>query len=372
MVLNLQSYLRNSPHHPDVTLKLLTDELGIKVKRHPSCVNLVLFKYDQIESPMGNPIVQECRGIILDQDRDWEVVSFPFVKFFNSSEHLAAEIDWSTASVLEKIDGSLMSLYCYKGIWRVASSGTPDAGGDVQGLQITFGELFWDIYHATNMKTFDMNPTKTYMFEMTSPYNRIVVPHKESKLTLIGIRDNVTLQEESVSTGPEEWPKVKSFSLTSAAEVDASFESFQGINQEGYVVVDGNFNRVKCKHPQYVALHHMRGNGSFTMKRALALILGGEVEEVLGYFPEWKPSVDSIQTKLESLIGELEVAYERIKDLPLQKDFAAVATQARCPSVLFLVRAKKADSIKEGVSSMRIESLMEVLGISQVKEKDSE
>src|SRR4051812_14936403 len=64
-------------------LEELTTRYAIKVKRHGEFPNLVMLKYDQINSPMSEPIVQECRGIILDEADNWRVVSFPFRKFFN-------------------------------------------------------------------------------------------------------------------------------------------------------------------------------------------------------------------------------------------------------------------------------------------------
>jgi tRNA splicing ligase len=55
-------------------------------------------------------VVQECRGLILDESANWRIVAFPYTKFFNYGEEHAASIDWSTACVQEKLDGSLM--YC--------------------------------------------------------------------------------------------------------------------------------------------------------------------------------------------------------------------------------------------------------------------
>lgn len=55
---------------------------------------------------MGSPIVQECRGLILDEDDNWAVVSYPFDKFFNFNESKAAHLDWASGvDVFEKVDG---------------------------------------------------------------------------------------------------------------------------------------------------------------------------------------------------------------------------------------------------------------------------
>ena len=98
--------------------------LAIKTRRHGIFGNLVCFKYDQRLSPMMEKAVQEARGIILDENCDWAVTSMSFRKFFNAEEPLAAEINWTTACIEEKLDGSLMALYWYDNAWQVQSSGS--------------------------------------------------------------------------------------------------------------------------------------------------------------------------------------------------------------------------------------------------------
>lgn len=67
----------------------------------------ILFKYNQIESDFRQKIVRESRGIILDEHNDYKVVCKAFDKFFNYGEELAAEINWDTAKIQEKLDGCL-------------------------------------------------------------------------------------------------------------------------------------------------------------------------------------------------------------------------------------------------------------------------
>ena len=47
-------------------------------------------------------------------------------------------IDWGTARVYEKLDGSLMTLYRYGGAWQVASSGLPDGSTLALGRRMTY------------------------------------------------------------------------------------------------------------------------------------------------------------------------------------------------------------------------------------------
>jgi tRNA splicing ligase len=53
----------------------------------------VQYSYSHTGCDMSNEIVQECRGIIIDS-KNWEVVAFPYTKFFNFGDPMADAIDW--------------------------------------------------------------------------------------------------------------------------------------------------------------------------------------------------------------------------------------------------------------------------------------
>ena len=53
----------------------------------------IMFKYDQIKSDFSLDIVKEARGIIF-REKDFKVVCFPFIKFFNVEEPYADDINW--------------------------------------------------------------------------------------------------------------------------------------------------------------------------------------------------------------------------------------------------------------------------------------
>src|SRR5689334_401284 len=86
----------------------------------------VLFAYNMIESDFSNSIVQEARGVIFDE-LTMIPVCIPFFKFFNVQEGHAADIDWSTATVTEKLDGSIIKLWNDAGAWHISTNGTIDA-----------------------------------------------------------------------------------------------------------------------------------------------------------------------------------------------------------------------------------------------------
>jgi T4 RnlA family RNA ligase len=350
------------------TPKSLNEKFGIINRQHPKYPNLHLYKYDQINSPMGEPLVRQCRGLILDANEQWRVISWPFNKFFNYGEGHADTIDWGTTKVQEKLDGSLATLYFYDGHWNMATSGSPDGGGQVNGYDFTFSDLFWKTFNNMGLKVPSFYAVDfSFMFELTTPFNRIVVKHNEPSLHLIGIRNRYDGDEVDVDSAWAKkfgYPTVKSFPLTSFEAITASFEYIDPLNQEGYVVVDGSFNRNKVKSPAYVAIHHMRGNGGPSPKSLLQIVRTNESSELLTHFPEWKPLYDDVKARFDSLLSELEADYTRITAETAggtQKEFAMRATKTKCSGAMFNVRSGKSKSIKAYLNEMDIKHLLELL-----------
>lgn len=139
-------------------LDSLIKEHTITAKSHKKYPQLVSLSYDQLKSDFKQVIVQQCRGIIVDTSNNFHVISLPYTKFFNYCESNAAKIDWKSARVTEKVDGSLMIMYYYKDEWHVSSSALPDASGFVHlpreerekmkknEKRKSMADLFWQIW----------------------------------------------------------------------------------------------------------------------------------------------------------------------------------------------------------------------------------
>lgn len=355
----LQSFLRDGG-----TLADLLAQYAIKHRRHAEHSNLVLLKYNQIDSPMGERIVQEARGCILDEANDWAVVSRSFCKFFNHGEGHAAPIDWATAEVQEKVDGSLCSLYWYGDRWRVATTGTPDASGDLHGFGRTFAALFWETWKASQcVLPGDEAKGVTFLMELTSPWNRIVVQHKASGLTLLGARrtSGEWLHLDAASALLRTVRPVRSFPLQSFDDIAKTFSSLSPLETEGYVVVDSAFRRVKVKHPGYVALHHAKDGMS--LRAFVEMARSGETGEVIAAFPEFAERLGMVRERYETFVGEVANDYERLRAIPEQKAFALEAVKTRCSSALFQTRAGKSESVRRFLETVPADKMADWLGL---------
>ena len=360
--LNVQKFLRTTKNG----IEELKNRFAIDAKRHSEYPNLVLFKYSQIASNFADPIVQECRGIVLDESDNWRVVCWSFSKFFNSNEPLAAKIDWSTAEVQEKKDGSLCQLYYYGNKWNVATSGTPDASGQVNDFGKSFKELFWETWNKYGTDTDYLNSDFCYAFELTGPFNRVVVDNKENELTVIGCRDLRNLQEFHLDYSPIQAIGIpRRFPLASVEDCIKAAEALNPMNQEGFVVVDANFNRIKIKSPAYVILHHAKD--SLSKKRMCEIVRKGEFEEfktAIESLPELKRVFEEVEQKHRYAIWSAETVFNMIKGVKNQKDFAVEANKTKYASVLFQMRKNNLSAAQALASpKMSIEHYMSLIGV---------
>jgi hypothetical protein len=285
----------------------------------------ILLKYDQLSSPtlMGLPEMQDCRGLILEMDT-WKVMSLAFRKFFNAEEGNAAKIDWNTAHVLEKLDGTMIQVYWdwNKKQWFAATTGTAEGEGEVNNkMGTTFNDLFWDTlqtkYELSKEVWTKMHAVNfCYVFELTTPYNIVVKPHAESSVTLLTIRnlDDLTEQsyEELKAYGDSiKLPVVKAYDLN-AKDVGTLLRTFEGMpwSDEGYVVVDANFNRIKIKNPAYVAVHHLKGKTA--EHNIITIVKTNEIEEFASTFPERKDELYRLKENYDKLTLRLNDVWSEL------------------------------------------------------------
>jgi len=280
----------------------------------------VLLKYNQIESNMSLSEVQDCRGIILEKTT-WKVMSLAFRKFFNSGEIHATKIDWDTAHILNKEDGTMIQVYWdwHDMMWYAGTTGTANGEGEVNNKYgTTFNQLFWDtVNNKYNFNDCLLDKDHVYVFELTTPYNIVVTPHGESSAKLLAVRNRLTLKELSqfdlfMVSESLEIPLVKSYDLNVSDAYELA-NTLIGMpwSEEGYVVRDGNDNRVKIKNPAYLAVHHLKGKTA--EHNIMTIIKTNELEEFASTFPDrreelyrLKDGYDKLVSKLESLWFELD------------------------------------------------------------------
>ena len=294
--------------HPNWEEELKEKKIGISKEG-----NLAVFKY-MVDADFSDPYVQEARGIIIDLT-SLDVVCWPFRKFGNWNESYADKIDWSSAKVQEKVDGSLMKLY-YRDGWTWATNSTIRIDHVSNPEGIAFQSL---LYKADNFKAIPydiLNKECTYLFELVSPDNQIILTYPKTTLYHIGTRNNVTGIESNPDIGIQK-PKyyggqkdLKYWLTTVEGKQNAT-----NPQMEGYVVVDKDYHRIKIKTPEYLTAHRISGNGVLTKDTALSYILFGEKEKIaiVTKNPKNKAKIKFYEWQVAELVSKVHlfIAYVR-------------------------------------------------------------
>ena len=325
---------------------------------------LISLKYDQIESPMHEECVADCRGLVVKADDPTHVVAMAYRKFWNLGEKYASPIDWSSARVMEKLDGSLITMYWHDGGWRVASSGHPTAGGPYGDTAETFRSMFWQTWSALGY-TMPQERGSWYAFEFCRPDNRIVVRYPEPRIVLHGVRLDdfrevgpAGVEAVALANG---WESVKSWPATDAASAVADAAKTDPLALEGFVVVDRHCNRVKIKNPRYVEIHHLRGNRS--PRGVVELWKAGEVSEVLAHFPEMQADFDAVLGPLNTAIERVGHAWQRHAPLTDRKEFAMQVKALPFSSALFKMHTAGGGDPDALIRDMNTSAILRALGL---------
>lgn len=293
---------------------------NIKVSRDE---NYILFKYNQLDSDFSIPLVRECRGCIVRQDYfgQYHCVCHPFDKFGNYGESYAPELN-GDLTVLEKVDGSLIKCWWDLDEFYISTNGTIDAYNAPVGdglVYESFGELVEVAVTRAGMNWGQFMETckrgYTWMFELVSPYTRVVVPYEETELYVLGRRNMETGLEEDPYQFESElfnyFKKPEKYEIHSLKDVIDVSERLQW-DTEGFVVHDEAFNRVKVKSPEYIKAHYLRGNGVITRRRLIEVLLAGEQEEFLTYCKDYASALNKLEKEYQDLFWKTKLSHEGV------------------------------------------------------------
>lgn len=329
----------------------------------------VMLKYNQLESDMGATVVQEARGIIFKEiEGGYKCVCHPFHKFFNYSEENAATIDWDTAVVTEKVDGSLMKVW-YDDGWHLSTNGTIDAfKAPVNDQGITFGDLFVEILGQPLEKFFRYwDQDLTYLFEMTSMRSRCTISYPD-RIYLLAWIVTETGVEIPVRDGWrrfafDEWGlwSPKKYKMSSLTECIAA-ANLMSKDEEGFVVRDKRGNRIKIKSPEYLVAAHLANNGALTRGRILEAICNDQADDLVAYVPEVAQMVNEVRKNLEDYAGLMTLRWVRMDKPEDRKLFAAEACKYPYSRYLFARYEGKDVDAMEWLKSQSVSRLKELLG----------
>lgn len=388
--------------------------------------------YDQIEVRDSDPLSQECRGLVLALEdgravpsmvlpdgkltrdniipQETVVLAYPMKRFFNHGQGAAAEINWKDPylAILEKLDGTLCIVYYDKFTkqWCVATRSVPEADLPMENGKFTFRTLFEKALMDTCGKSFKefsdgLGKGNTYCFELTTPYNRIVVNYPECRVTLLAARslhdhkeydliaigggmkwvqyDNLdektkktlTLMGHSKEDTQEAFvhvpfdlygvPAVKRYEFNSIEDIHNYVSNQNPLEHEGVVVLDSSFNRIKVKNAMYVAFNRAREVLGHSDRNCLEWILAGKDDDVMPALPkEIQDNLISLKDGFVVWLKQQEDLYKEVlaeaSAISLDKKTFALTLNKRkvgFPGIFFALFDGKATSVRNFIDKNR-------------------
>lgn len=357
-MLNIQRALKK------VSLEKIIDKYKLKVCYHPTDDRVIL-NYT-IFSPKFSPIAKECRGLVLNKTTG-KLIARSFPRFFNIGEtkHGFKKFDWDNFVCQEKLDGSLILLYHWHDEWHVNTRGS-FGDGKVNESEKTWRDLFDEAFYWRNFLELWSNEKFTYVFELTSPYNKVVRSYSSTNLTLLSVFDgekelplsDVDIVGDYYGRMPNHYYNLNNLDIIQEALIRLEDKD---PTQEGFVIRDINNNRWKLKNKGYLNLHRMKGEGEnrFHPKYLLPFILKQDSDELLTYFPEVETKYYEYYDKVWKSYGMLCFLWGKYKDLESQKEFALAIKNNPLSCVLFNCRNKNLELLESFKQSER--SILRIL-----------
>jgi hypothetical protein len=357
-------------------IEKLKEEYSIKVKEYDS---IYVLNYDQIYSPKMSEITQECRSLVLD--KNFNVVSRSFDRFFNEGEGPAKDINFLDAFAMEKVDGSIINLACYPdGRWYFRTRGT----GYAESTMPT-GTVYKDaIYSCIGVeddedlqrRMVNTDKSLTFIFEYVSPENRIVNRYDQPEMVLLAVRDsfkgdypaclNYSWLDSTVNTLKKfiyRFANIRAcnmVSVKSISDVEKLIGELKDL-QEGYVVADTFGNRIKIKSLDYLKAHKIRGeNGVPSANDIAELVVSNEQSEFLTYFEEFRELFAGYESVWDKLTRDAEECYNKNKHIEDQKEFAMAVKANPLSGAIFTARSKNI-SFKSALEDASIPMKVKVL-----------
>lgn len=322
---------------------------NLTMRKHPS-ENIFIINYThrvQFEKKW-NEYTKSCRGIICDSEG--KIISRPFDKFFNLNEIEETKeknLPKETPKVFEKLDGSLGISYFINDKIFIATRGTFDSEMAIEANKIL---------ESKKIPSCKFDKSKTYLFEIIYPENRIVVSYDYRDIILLAVRDTRTGEyldyiREAKKLGLN---YAKEYNIDFNLETLKKFISKKKAHEfEGFVFAYSNGLRVKIKSLNYV-LFHKTVNGltdELIVKRVYETVVAGRMDDlktILINDPILEKVIaleKSFNMQYKNLINDATNIYNKIKNMETRKEQAVYifANHKEISSLLFAMLDNRDD-----------------------------
>ena len=287
------------------------------------------------------------------------------------------------------VHNSLIKLW-WDDDWHISTSGTIDASQAKVQFPIENINNYKDLFIYASEGKIDyekLDKQYTYMFELIGLENKVIVPYDKEDIYYLGRRNNYTLCEVPYYAdnceGVEKCnrPKCKIIDINCTPKKimknlqdEVNMFTKEDEHFEGYVISNMSLKtRVKMKSLQYMELFYQKGNGVFTARKILLMILDNKDDDILSSFPEYKSQFDNVRRHFCIWLEEVkkDLRYMDVHTWKNKKDFAEWAKTTTCPSISFAAYQKQywEDGwLESKIKDIKIDNLVIYIGLEERKE----
>jgi hypothetical protein len=249
----------------------------------------------------------------------------------------------------EKRDGTCITCW-FDGIdWRVSTLGT------ITPMKIGYNDFtFADLFKSAVGKSFfNLEKENTYIFELMSPYNRIVTDYGDSIIVSpLAVRNNKSgeyvigyREFDIINLAPVHRISCYDLNIKNKEEMISFVENFQGNtshfgkNPEGWVVYINDIPVAKVKNSRYLALHRFSDSDPLCSRNSLVdLFLAGGVDDVYSDLsPTMKAFCDSMGEFIRNNGADFIALCSSVKEKnpQTQKDYALLVKDTPFAAFMF-------------------------------------
>lgn len=359
-----------------------------------------VLNYDQFRFKPGDLLAEQCRGLILRPIKfnehechqenisfkeGCEILSWPMNKFYNLQESCVASIDVNTMKAYEKLDGTMISVYYDRlfNRWCVSTRGVPEAADIVIALNnvVTEDKTFYDLFidailESTNNKKHkcynlqefceynNFSQMNTYVFELTSPYNKVIVDYKSCNVTLTAVRNNESGFEIDIEKLVLDIDRPQCYYLKDFPELISLANSHSGEDFEGFVVLDANFNRLKIKNINWIEANKSKNyieNIISSKRNVLIAIFKGILDDVLPFLDiKTRTIVEKLSLDVKTLFEKSEAQYSLLNEVcgNDMKSFAIILKTIHSPlkNGFFIIKRGGAKNFNDYIQQLIIKN----------------
>lgn len=253
-------------------------------------------------------------GIILDINSKPKVICSSVCRG-KTYETFKKSVKFKDIIVEENIEGTLINLYYYNKKWNVSTRFCLDAENSIYKSNKSFRRHFDELININSLK---LDTNFTYSFILQTINNRLVSPIFENKLYHLETTSNITGERIYIDLGIEH-PKILHLNnfnnmFSSYPDIEVYINNLSWQNKGCIIYSKNREIHTEIINPKYKYVHNKIENQSNKKYICLrSLYYNNDFEEMIHYFPEYRPIYLEVIDDFMHLVNNLYFLYLHTK-----------------------------------------------------------